>query len=137
MYKGIVDDIDSSMQEIETKYKFKRSDRLGVFNIKDSEESDKYARLSMDLKIRTRLFKSYTMNMENWKDGASGEGSFVNHNGTKFTNIERVTLANGQHAYKASKNGGEIKYYYPYWDGTVGGPEISPEKLEEIEQNNK
>ncbi len=88
----------------------------------------------------------YRKEMENWKDGplnrrmlirrsgeATGTGSnytevfrrnefYVKHNNRVYTNVERITLKNGQHAWKSDQG-----VFYPWSNGKIGIDEVPAE----------
>ena len=90
----------------------------------------------------------YRKEMENWKDGplnrrmlirrsgeATGTGSdytevfrrnefYVKHNNRVYTNVERITLKNGQHAWKSDQG-----VFYPWSNGKIGLDEVPAELL--------
>ena len=90
----------------------------------------------------------YRKEMENWKDGplnrrmlirrsgeATGTGSdytevfrrnefYVKHNNRVYTNVERITLKNGQHAWKSDQG-----VFYPWSNGKIGLDDVPAELL--------
>ena len=131
-YKQNLLDMDLRMAEIEAKYNMIRDDKgFSGLNIIGKPEQNEYTELSLIYKQKMEMFSEYSKIMENWKDEDLGENSIHAHNYNTYTHIEKITLKNGQHAYRALKAGEtERKVYYPYWNGTVGGPEIPKEELE-------
>ena len=62
--------------------------------------------------------------MANWVDGPA-EWSLVERNGMRWTNLERITLSNGQRAWKTDQG-----VFYPGPDGMPGYNKVSEEYLE-------
>ena len=114
------------MKEIETKYNVTRGDLSSELNIpsEDPEVMRKYSMLSLNYKIYAPMLNEYRTEMENWQDGPLGENNSFNRNGQVYTNLERITLKNGQHAWKSNEG-----VFYPYWDGQIGKDEVPKELI--------
>lgn len=124
-YQGYSNQLETEnkyMSTIENKYKFTRGDLMGNLNINDSNDMDKYNETQMKSKILDSNLKAYKNEMTNWKDGSLGEKSFYSINGHNFTNLERITLQNGQRAWKSNEG-----CFYPGPNGQPG--------FEKVEEN--
>lgn len=75
-------------------------------------------------------YDSYKKIMDNWKNGSKSKDYSANRNvngrnilSVNYTNIECITLKNGQRAYKTDQG-----TFYPYNDGNPGNKPV-PEDL--------
>lgn len=69
----------------------------------------------------------YKETMSNWVDGTNVSTSiFKSHNlkSMNWTNITRITLKNGVHAYKSDQG-----VFYPDLDGTIGYDKVPMELI--------
>lgn len=117
-YKNHLAGLSGRMNKIETKYGFSRGDVYGPATISNIEESKQYQDDSLQFSIDSKQFKNYSEVMATWQDGR--KINFVRHGTITYTNVETITLTNGQHAYKSDQG-----FFYPYIDGSIGGPQIS------------
>ena len=59
--------------------------------------------------------------MQNWQNGTIAGDRTIGFK--TFTNVKRITLLDGQRAWKCNEG-----VFYPYYDGLIGGAEV-PNKL--------
>lgn len=116
--------LDNQMSTIEKNFKVKRGDLSSQLNINDSKTLDKYIKMELILNTYAPMLQDYVKEMENWQDGKWGEKSFVQRNTSRFTNLERITLKDGQKAWKSDQG-----VFYPYYDGGIGGNKVEDETL--------
>ncbi len=76
------------------------------------------------IRMHRKNLDSYKKVMASWKDGPLSSGAFVQRGTYLFTNIERITLTNGQHAYKSN-----LGFFYPHSDGLIGLRKIDDTSL--------
>ncbi len=131
-YSAKLEQIDSRMTEIETLYKMPRvrdqfedkpefgtDDMFATFNIIGKPESDEYTKLGIGYKLLKRNLEEYKTVMQDWTDGPCGENSFYRINSMEFTNLERVTLADGRRAWKTDQG-----TFLPASNGMPGGTKV-------------
>ena len=82
---------------------------------------NEFVKLSLKRDFYSQQLHSYLTELTNWQDGFAWDT--FNRNGNVFTNVSRVTLSNGQPAYKCDQG-----YFYPDFDGKIGVAKI-PEEL--------
>lgn len=87
----------------------------------ENATGNEYLQLSLQRDFYSKQLKSYVTELVNWQDGFAWDT--FNRNGNVFTNVSRVTLSNGQPAYKCDQG-----YFYPDFDGKIGVAKI-PEEL--------
>lgn len=131
-YEDFLQKCDIEMEELEKKYDLSRKEKLvesvddirkhssnlfedKSFNIFNMPENDRerYNRLEMDYFYLKESLPKYKKVMSNWEDGHYC-ASFSRVAYT-WTNIERITLKNGVHAYKSDQG-----VFYPHADGDIG-----------------
>ena len=111
---------DTKMKVIEEKYNVTRGNLSSELSIPfNTQDSDDYTELKMKYKMYKPKLDEYVKEMNNWKDGPLGNESFLQRGTVKFTNLERITLKNGQRAWKCNEG-----VFYPYIDGKIGGPRV-------------
>ena len=123
-HKKTLQDADNLMKELETKYNFERGDFRGRMNMAFSNEEDdtRYFNAKSIYESYTRELPNYEKEMANWVDGPCGENSFYQWNHMHWSNLERITLSNGQKAWKTDQG-----VFYPGPNG-LPGPNIVPEE---------
>ena len=117
---------DNLMKEIETKYNFERGDIFGDLRLAkaDKEASAAYKEAKRIYNTYTEGLSDYEQEMANWVDGPA-EWSLVERNGMRWTNLERITLSNGQRAWKTDQG-----VFYPGPDGMPSDNKVEEEYLE-------
>jgi|GEM_PF-2593105 len=107
--------LEQAMVLVETKYNVKRGDLMSELNIaaKDKELYGKYSKIKLMHDSLERDLPQYEKTMSEWQDGAYMDRIENNHG--VFNNVERITLEDGQRAYKANN-----KIYLPGPDGQPG-----------------
>ena len=124
-YQKELSELDVKMKVIEEKYNVTRGVLRTELNIPmDSQDSDDYSKLRMQYKRYQPMLTKYVKEMENWKDGSLGKESFYKRGTVMFTNLERITLKDGQRAWRCNEG-----VFYPFVDGTIGGPRVQDESL--------
>ena len=123
-HKKTLQDADNLMKELETKYNFERGDFRGQMNMTFSNEEDdtRYFNAKFIYESYTRELPNYEKEMANWVDGPCGENSYHDLKYMRLTNLERITLSNGQKAWKTDQG-----VFYPGPNG-LPGPNIVPEE---------
>ena len=135
--------IDTRMKEIESKYNMQRDDftenrlfdksqslkfknfsaELSQMNIYGKPEQNEYSDLCLSYRSLKSGIESYKTKMQNWQDGHVSDVSRRGYN--TFTNVERITLNNGQHVYKSDQG-----VFYPDVDGGIGLNPVPKELLD-------
>ena len=87
----------------------------------ENATGNEFVKLSLKRDFYSQQLHSYLTELTNWQDGFAWDT--FNRNGNVFTNVSRVTLSNGQPAYKCDQG-----YFYPDFDGKIGVAKI-PEEL--------
>lgn len=127
-YSAKLEQIDSRMTEIETLYKMPRvreqsefevDDVSATLNIVGKPESNEYTKLGLGYKLLKRNLEEYKTVMQDWVDGPVGENSYYRINSMVFTNLERITLADGRRAWKTDQG-----TFLPASNGMPGGKKI-------------
>lgn len=125
-YKNSLAQMDNIMKELETKYNFNRGDFRDETNMHFANETDgnKYSQAKWNYNLYSRALPQYEKEMAEWKDGSCGKDSYYRHNSTTWTNLERITLANGQRAWKTDQG-----TFYPGPNGMPGYDKVPQEEL--------
>jgi len=124
-YKGIVDEIDAAMKVYEDQYDVTRGDQSSQLNIAlygDEDAMTDYIKLSVLYSTYAPMLDEYRAEMAEWKDGPIGERSYFNRNGREYNNLERITLKDGQRAWRSDQG-----VFYPYIDGKIGNKTVPAE----------
>ena len=90
----------------------------------NEEDDARYFEAKFIYESYTIDLPNYEQEMANWVDGPA-EWSLVERNGMSWTNLERITLSNGQRAWKTDQG-----VFYPGPDGMPGYNKVSEEYLE-------
>lgn len=125
-YKNSLAQMDNIMKELETKYNFNRGNFRDETNMHFANETDgnKYSQAKWNYNLYSRALPQYEKEMAEWKDGSCGKDSYYRHNSTTYTNLERITLANGQRAWKTDQG-----TFYPGPNGMPGLEKVPQEEL--------
>lgn len=125
-YKNTLSKMDNTMRELETKYNFKRGNFRGEtdMNFADTDAGNKYSQAKWNHNLYTKNLPKYENEMATWKDGPCGKESFYKLNSTTWTNLERITLTNGQKAWKTDQG-----TFYPGPNGMPGHEKVQEENL--------
>lgn len=135
-YNKELEDIDAKMTAIEKKYgmprvrdsskdkpKFATSEWDAQLNIIGKPEYSTYTDLGFNYESFTRNLPKYKKEMRTWVDGSLGKESyFERSSGSKlyqYTNLERITLADGRRAWKTDQG-----VFLPASDGKPGVEKI-------------
>lgn len=86
-------------------------------------EKDEYADLNLKYSSRKSDLNEYKKRMQNWQDGV--KYAVVQRGPHLFTNVELITLKNGQHAYKSDRG-----HFFPDFDGGISLNPVPAELLE-------
>lgn len=132
-YEDLLQKCDIEMETLEKKYDLSRKKKLVESNLFEEKEFNmpekdwnRYKTLEMMYFDLKESLPKYKKEMSNWVDGTIVSPSiFKSHNNKSmsWTNIERITLINGVHAYKSDQG-----VFYPDLDGTISFYEV-PEGL--------
>lgn len=113
--------LDNKMQAIEREYNITRGSFSSAFNLPD-EKYDEYRELSTSYERYAPMINDYIKEMNEWKDGPAYE---IQQRGrVTFTNVERITLKNGQHAWKSNEG-----VFYPFINGKIGNERVEDPSL--------
>ncbi|MBP3820179.1 hypothetical protein J6G99_00875 [bacterium] len=129
-YSKKFDDMDKRMAELENKAGIDRNKRadLNIFNL-SSEEQKEYSSLSLQYRSLKNDLEDYRNNMRNWQNDKKFVNviASINNYTQEWTNVETITLKNGQHAYKSDQG-----VFYPGPNGrlTLGSRPVPKELLE-------
>lgn len=120
-YKQEFIDIKTKMKKIENKYGMSitgsYSDLREEFKINKTADQKDYADYKLCIKQFTMQLESYEKIMSEWKDGKAFE--VYRRGANVFHNLERITLTNGQRAWKSDEG-----VFFPYRDGLIGGDPV-------------
>lgn len=125
-YKLQYGKLKAQMTEIETKYGMAitgniPNDIREEFKITNNDDEDKYSDYKLNKKLFSRQLENYEKIMANWQDGPYQD--YYRRETKEFHNVERITLKNGQRAWKSDEG-----IFFPYRDGLIGGQRV-PEEL--------
>lgn len=123
-YESIIQKWEAELAAIDKQYGTDRNNPLDL-KITDlpQDVQSRYIEYQQRCELYKPMLEEYTQEMTNWQDGSLGENSFVRRGTTTYTNLERITLLSGEHAWKSNEG-----VFYPYFDGGIGGPKV-PEEL--------
>lgn len=129
VYQGFLrvqNSVNSRIAELEERYGITPGDDFGVFQITDQNDKSDYTRYGLLRGTLIDNLNAYKTTMQNWQDGikftevswtATGRGTHV------YTNVESITLPNGQKAYKTDQG-----TFFPRENGKIGDQKV-PENL--------
>ena len=124
-----ISQLDESMRQFESAYNITRGDIRSELNGVGKDGYSEYSSNSLIYKQLQRDESNYKQVMSEWQDGQKLTAYTRSINGQQrvdYTNIERITLSNGQRAYRTDQG-----TFYPGTNGMPGSQPVPEELLAE------